>query len=84
MTIAPGDPHWRPPPSANPRNGCLTAFLLLVGVILLLPGACGILLLTFDWKEVARDQTALLISGGLIALGACGVVIIWLAVRPRR
>jgi hypothetical protein len=84
MTIAPGDPHWRPPPPDNPRNGCLTAFLILVGVILLIPGVCGIILVGTDWHELATDQTALLISAGLLALGVIGVVVIWLAVRPRR
>ena len=83
MTIAPGDPHWRPP-SANPRNGCLTAFLILIGLILLVPGVCGIILVGTDWQELSTDQTALLITVGLLALGACGVVVIWLAVRPRR
>jgi len=84
MTIAPGDPHWRPPPSGSPRNGCLTAFLIVAGLILLVPGVCGIILVGYDWKEIAADQTALLISAGLITLGVCGVVVIWLAVRPRR
>jgi hypothetical protein len=82
MTIAPGDPHWQPPP--NQRNGCLTAFLILIGLILLLPGVCGIILVGTDWNELARDQTALLLTMGLIAIGICGVVVIWLAVRPRR
>jgi hypothetical protein len=84
MTITPGDPHWRPPQSTNPRNGCLTAFLILVGVILLIPGVCGIILASQDMPELARDQTALLIAVGLISLGILGVVVIWLAVRPRR
>jgi hypothetical protein len=83
MTIAPGDPHWRPP-TENPRNGCLTAFLVGVGLILLLPGVCGIILVGTDWKELSTDQTAILLTIGLLAIGACGIVVIWLAVRPRR
>ena len=36
-------PNGRPEPS--PKTGCLTAFLLVVGIILLLPGVlCAILL----------------------------------------
>jgi len=81
-TISPGDPHWRPP--TNPRNGCLQAFLILVGAILLLPGVCGIILVTIDWHELATDQGALLITTGLLALGVCGIVMIWVAVRRRR
>lgn len=83
MTIAPGDPHWRPPP-ASPRNGCLTALLLLVGVILLVPGVCGAFLVSYDWREVSTDQTAMLVSVVLMALGVCGIAMIWLAIRPRR
>jgi hypothetical protein len=81
--IAPGDPHWRPPP-VNPRNGCLTAFLILIGLIMLVPGVCGIILVGYDWREITRDQSALGITAGLLAVGVCGVVMIWLAVRPRR
>ena len=84
MTMSPGDPHWRPPPPSNQRNGCLTAFLILIGVILLVPGVCGIILASQDMPELARDQTALLIAVGLISLGVLGVVMIWLALRPRR
>ncbi|HLH89498.1 MAG TPA: hypothetical protein VKX28_13685 [Xanthobacteraceae bacterium] len=84
MTMSPGDPHWRPPPPANQPNGCLTAFLILVGVILLIPGVCGIILASQDGAELVRDQTALLIAGGLISLGVLGVVVIWLAIRAWR
>jgi uncharacterized membrane protein len=74
-------PSPAPPPA---RNGCLTALLILVGLILLVPGVCGIILVSYDMRELAKDQTAMLIAVGLLALGACGVVVIWLAVRPRR
>jgi hypothetical protein len=84
MSIAPGDPHWRPPPSANSRNGCVTAFLILLGLILLVPGVCGIILVGYDWHELATDQYVLLIAVGLLALGVIGVMVIWLAARPRR
>jgi uncharacterized membrane protein len=50
-------------------------------VILLLPGVCGIILVSQDWREIATDQTALLIAIGLLALGVCGVVVIWAALR---
>jgi hypothetical protein len=79
----PSAPSASPPPT-NQRNGCLTAFLILVGLILLVPGVCGVILVGYDWKELANDQTALLLSVGMIAIGICGVVTIWLALRPRR
>jgi hypothetical protein len=71
-----------PPPAA--RNGCLQAFAIVVGLILLLPGICGIILVGYDMRELATDRTALLAAVGLIALGVLGVVVIWLAVRPQR
>jgi hypothetical protein len=72
------------PPPPPPRNGCLTAFLILVGLILLLPGVCGIILVGTDWREITTDGTALGITASLLALGVCGIVVIWLAARPRR
>jgi hypothetical protein len=80
----PSAPPLAPSPPHGPRNGCLTALLILVGLILLLPGVCGIILVGYDWHEITRDQGALLITVGLLALGVLGVVVIWLAVRPRR
>jgi hypothetical protein len=77
-------PPPSPPPPASQRSGCLTAFLILIGLILLLPGVCGIILVSTDMKEITRDGTALGITASLLALGACGIVVIWLAVRPRR
>jgi len=81
--LAPGDPHWRPP-TTNRGKGCLTAFLILIGLIMLVPGVCGIILVGYDWQEITRDQGALGITAGLLAVGACGILVIWLAVRPRR
>ncbi len=71
-----------PPPGA--RNGCLQAFAIVIGLILLLPGICGIILVGYDMRELATDRTALFAAVGLIALGVLGIVVIWMAVRPRR
>jgi hypothetical protein len=78
MTNAPS-----PPPPANPRNGCLQALAIVIGMILLVPGVCGIILVSYDTRELRTDGTALLAAVGLIALGVCGIVVIWLAVRRR-
>ena len=78
----PSAPPLSPPPTG--RSGCLQAFAIIVGVILLVPGVCGIILASQDMPELARDQTALLMAVGLISLGVVGVVVIWLAIRPRR
>jgi hypothetical protein len=44
--IPPPEPSWPPPLSAPGRpqglGGCVVAFLVLVGIILLLPGLCSL------------------------------------------
>ena len=39
-------PIWPPPrpPAPDGRNGCLTAVMVLAGIVLLLPGLCTLLL----------------------------------------
>jgi hypothetical protein len=77
----PDDPYLPLPP---PRNGCLTAIMILAGIVLLLPGLC-VLILTANLPP-QRDN-------GLVVLGTVGVVagclgvamIVWAIVRkPRR
>ena len=82
-----------PPPGATPeppkisasgaappqRNGCLTAFMVLVGVVLLLPGVCTLAFL--GGGPSASDPTMSLIAliTFLIALG--GIALIVFALR---
>jgi hypothetical protein len=55
-------PEPLPPASAPPqRNGCLTAFLVLVGVILLLPGLCT----GFFSRRHFRSDSSDRLPGGL-------------------
>jgi hypothetical protein len=80
-------PHFTGPPALTPppqRNGCLTALLIAVGIVLLLPGLCGIILAGLDPHELMVDPSALAAVLGLIAIGAGGVALIWLAVRRPR
>jgi hypothetical protein len=57
-----------PPPQ---RNGCLTAFMLVAGIILLLPGIlCAILL-----SSTSAPSTDPL-TGGVFLLAACGIALI--------
>jgi hypothetical protein len=77
-------PAWPADPALDMRSGCLTALMLLVGVVLLLPGACaaifGILALTErSWPS---DIIGLIILGLLI--GAGGVALIVAAIRRRK
>jgi hypothetical protein len=80
-------PQSPPPPPAPPqpqRNGCITALMMIVGAILLLPGICGILIAGLDPHELMVDPNTLLAVLGLIALGVGGIVLIWVAVRRPR
>ena len=73
-----------PPPSPQQRSGCLVAFMIVAGLILLLPGLCALL---FGFTELTSSSTDpfvdLLVFIGLV-LGALGVGMIWSAVRGRR
>jgi drug/metabolite transporter (DMT)-like permease len=80
--VRPSPPQPPPPPQ---RNGCLTALMIVVGAILLLPGICGVIVAALDPHELMVDPNTLLAVLGLILLGVGGIVLIWLAVRrPER
>jgi hypothetical protein len=76
----PATPEPLPIPVAAPprRNGCVTAFLVLVGVVLLLPGLC-----TMAFLGGHTDPTMSLIAliTFLIALGGIGLIVFALS-RP--
>ncbi len=72
MSVPPTD---RPPSPPQRDDGCLVALVGLLGVILLLPGGCGILLL--------RDAPSIALP--FLALGGLGVwLIVWAFRHPRR
>jgi hypothetical protein len=58
--------------------------MILVGIVLLLPGLCGVILAGLDPHELMVDPNALAAVLGLIAVGAGGVALIWWAVRRPR
>jgi hypothetical protein len=73
-----------PPPVPPPqRNGCLTAFMVIGGVILLLPGLCALI---FGIGSLSQGG----LGGGImpfvllgLMVGAVGVLMIRWAVRDR-
>jgi hypothetical protein len=67
-----------PPPQ---RNGCLTAFLLVFGIILLLPSLCT---LFFFKADLLSDPTVIKIASITFAVGFGGIALIWLAFRRPR
>ncbi len=86
MSTIPGPPPPSPPESPPPlqqRSGCLTAFMIVAGLILLLPGLCALI---FGFGELTSSSTdpvvSLLILIGLV-LGGVGVGMIWTAIRRR-
>ena len=76
-----GSPPLPRPPGPQPRSGCLTAILFLVGLILLLPGLCAIIFAVGTLSSLHVDPTVmvLVIFGLLIGFG--GIMLIRSAVR---
>jgi len=70
-----------PTPQPNQRNGCLQALAIIVGIVLLLPGLCAIILLGAG-PRIAREDVLFLLL--MLAISAGGVVLIWSAVRGPR
>ena len=78
-------PPPAPPPPIAPRppeerNGCLTALMVVIGIILLLPGLCS-LLFVFGGLVKSAEDLQFVIAIGLV--GCAGVALIWWAVRRR-
>jgi hypothetical protein len=76
-------PSGVPPP--RPRNGCLTAFLVVVGIILLLPGLCALIFGIGSLASPGGFEKEILpfVLVGLM-VGAVGVLMIRWAVRGGR
>jgi hypothetical protein len=72
-----------PPPGLPPeRHGCLTAFMVIGGVILLLPGLCALFFGLASLKEGSLGGIMPFVLLGLM-VGAGGVLMIRWAVRDR-
>ena len=71
----------QPPPQ---RDGCITALMVVVGVVLLLPGLCALLFGANSLLESHPDPTIMsLVLLGLL-VGFVGIMLIRAAVRGRR
>jgi len=76
---APEPPPISAPTAAPPRrNGCVTAFLVLVGVVLLLPGLCT---MAFLGGHSDPTMSVIALITFLIALGGIGLIVLALS-RP--
>jgi hypothetical protein len=69
------------PPPPPKRDGCLTVFMVLVGLILLLPGLCAIIFGVSNLTSSSPDSvvTLLVLLGLLVGVG--GVLLIRAAIR---
>ena len=74
-------PGGTPPPR---RSGCATAFMVLVGVILLLPGLCALIFASAALTERSfpSDLVPFIVVGLLV--GFVGVILIRAAIRGPR
>ncbi len=74
------------PPGLSPRlpqeqrSGCLTAILIVAGIILLLPGLCSLI---FVFGGLIKRAEDVWFVAGLMAVGVIGVAVIWWAARRR-
>jgi hypothetical protein len=73
------------PPEPQPRHGCLTALMVIVGIILLLPGLCALIFGVGSLTSRGGFDSGFVpfIVVGLI-VGSVGVVLIRAAIRNPR
>jgi hypothetical protein len=81
---SPAEPSPQLPPPQQ-RSGCLVAFMIVTGLILLLPGLCALVFTFAALTSSGGNEPVvnLLILIGLV-LGGVGVGMIWSAIRGRR
>jgi hypothetical protein len=68
------------PPSPPPRHGCITALMVLIGIVLLLPGLCAVIFGVLSIGPHADSGFAPLIIIGLL-VGFGGIMLIRSAIR---
>ncbi|PJG53833.1 hypothetical protein CVM73_17380 [Bradyrhizobium forestalis] len=76
------------PPLPTPgqaRSGCLTALMVVAGIIMLLPGLCALLFGGISISEggkIDSDIAPLVFLGLVVGIG--GAVLIWAAIKGRK
>jgi hypothetical protein len=74
-------PGLPPPPQ---RSGCLTAFMVIVGIILLLPGLCALIFGADNLMRSHPDPTVLTLVMICLLVAAGGILLIRAAIRGPR
>jgi uncharacterized membrane protein HdeD (DUF308 family) len=85
MSNADGPTELRPSaPAPEPRNGCLTALMVLAGIVMLLPGLCALIVGGLSLGEPHLDSSiiSLVLLGLLVGVG--GILLIRAAIRGPR
>jgi hypothetical protein len=75
---SPPSPPRTPGP---PRSGCLTAIMVVIGIVLLLPGLCSLFLVFGGLVKNAEDFQFVIALG---VVGCLGAGLIWWAIRGSR
>jgi hypothetical protein len=82
----PEGPAELPPsaPAPEQRHGCLTALMVLAGIVMLLPGLCAVIVGGLSLGEPHVDSTvvSLVLLGLLVGVG--GILLIRAAIRGPR
>lgn len=81
-SIPPSGPSLPPPPTGRPQGlgGCLAAFLILVGIILLLPGLCS---LFFIGMIGGGGGSLVLLWLVCLLISVAGIILIQYAIKNR-
>jgi hypothetical protein len=77
----PGLPPVPPPP---PRSGWITAFMIIVGIILLLPGLCALGFGAMSLTNSRADPTVTMFVVVGLLIGFGGIMLIRAAIRGHR
>lgn len=88
---SPGNPTPELPPAGHPpspqpppRSGCLTAFMVIIGIILLLPGLCALIFGGMSLTESHIDSIVMTLVMLGLAIGFGGLMLIIAAIRGAR
>ena len=85
MTV-PETPPPVPPPLQQDGSGCMVAFLIVLGLVLLLPGLCSLAVLTSlgaDSMRAASDAILWLLASA-ITLGGIALIVLGIRSSMRR
>ena len=81
-SLPPESPPGPPPRrSSEESSGCLTAIMIVIGIILLVPGLCSLIFVFGGLVKTAEDAQFVAL---LMMAGAAGVALIWWAIWGRR